>query len=70
MDFKFFFSPWHEDDAYTLPAGSVELPASTLDYFARLERIGITLSPDQGTLVVSDYKRFGELARVANIKEE
>jgi hypothetical protein len=47
MDFKFFFSPWHEDDAYTLPAGSVELPASTLDYFARLERIGIALSPEQ-----------------------
>jgi hypothetical protein len=32
MDFKFFFSPWHEDDAYTLPAGSAELPASTLNY--------------------------------------
>jgi hypothetical protein len=47
MDFKFFFSPWHEDDAYTLPAGSAELPASTLDYFARLERIGIRLSPEQ-----------------------
>jgi hypothetical protein len=47
MDFKFHFSPWHEEDAYTLPAGSVDLPASTIDYFARLERIGIRLTPDQ-----------------------
>jgi hypothetical protein len=47
MDFKFHFSPWHEDEAYRLAAGSVDIPASTLDYFARLERIGIALSPDQ-----------------------
>jgi hypothetical protein len=47
MDFKFHFSPWQEDEAYTLPAGSVDLPASYADYFARLARIGITLSPEQ-----------------------
>jgi hypothetical protein len=47
MDFKFHFSPWWEDEAYRLAAGSVDIPASTLDYFARLERIGIALSPDQ-----------------------
>src|SRR6195256_1067021 len=33
MDFKFHFSPWWEDEAYTLPAGSVDLPASYADYF-------------------------------------
>ena len=47
MDFKFHFSPWWEDEAYTLAAGSVDIPASYLDYFARLERLGITLSPQQ-----------------------
>jgi hypothetical protein len=47
MDFKFHFSPWHADDACTLPAGAVTIPASYLDYFARLERIGITLTADQ-----------------------
>ena len=44
MDFKFHFSPWHEDETYTLAAGSVDIPASYLDYFARLERIGVTLT--------------------------
>jgi hypothetical protein len=47
MDFKFHFSPWHGDEAYTLPGGSMDFPASYLDYFARLERIGIALTPDQ-----------------------
>ena len=47
MDFKFHFSPWWEDDAYALPAGSVDIPASYLDYFAKLERLGIKLAPDQ-----------------------
>src|SRR5581483_9343250 len=36
MDLKFHFSPWYEDEAYTLPAGSVDIPASYVDYFARL----------------------------------
>jgi hypothetical protein len=47
MDFKFHFSPWWEDEAYTLAAGSVDIPASYLDYFARLDRIGIKLTPHQ-----------------------
>jgi hypothetical protein len=47
MDFKFHFSPQHDDEAYGLAAGSVDLPASYFDYFARLERLGITLLPDQ-----------------------
>jgi hypothetical protein len=47
MDFKFHFSPWHADEAYTLPAGSVAIPASYHDYFAGLERLGIALTPDQ-----------------------
>src|SRR5258708_20831321 len=47
MDFKFHFSPWHEDEAYRLAAGSVDIPASYLDYFARLERLGIALTPGQ-----------------------
>jgi hypothetical protein len=47
MDFKFHFSPWHEDEAYVLPAGSVAIPATYRDYFARLERIGIALTPEQ-----------------------
>jgi hypothetical protein len=64
MDFKFFFSPWHEDDAYTLPAGSVELPASTLDYFARLERIGIALTPEQkGWYVKKAEQQQGDMKR-------
>jgi len=47
MDFKFHFSPWHEDEAYALPASSVDIPASYLDYFARLGGIGIRLTPAQ-----------------------
>jgi hypothetical protein len=47
MDFKFHFSPWHEDEANTLAGGPVDVPASYLDYFARLERIGITLTAEQ-----------------------
>jgi hypothetical protein len=47
MDFKFHFSPWWEDAAYALPAGSANVPASYLDYFARLGGLGIRLSPDQ-----------------------
>jgi hypothetical protein len=46
MDFKFHFSPWWEDEAYRLP-GVTELPATCLDYFARLERTGIALTADQ-----------------------
>jgi hypothetical protein len=47
MDFKFHFSPWHADEAYALPAGSVAIPGVYLDYFARLGGIGIRLSPEQ-----------------------
>jgi hypothetical protein len=47
MDFKFHFSPWHEDEAYALPAGSVAIPGAYLDYFARLGGLGIRLSPEQ-----------------------
>jgi hypothetical protein len=47
MDFKFHFSPWHEDEAYTLAAGSVDIPPSYLDYFARLKAIGIRLTRGQ-----------------------
>jgi hypothetical protein len=47
MDFKFHFSPWHDDEAYTLPAGSVDIPGSYLDYFARLRGLGIALTPGQ-----------------------
>src|SRR6202790_5549735 len=47
MDFKFHFSPWHEDEAYALPAGSVAIPATLFVYFARLGGLGIRLSPEQ-----------------------
>src|ERR1700737_2974567 len=47
MDFKFHFSPWYEDEAYTLAAGSVDIPPSYAEYFARLAQSGITLNPDQ-----------------------
>jgi hypothetical protein len=47
MDFKFHFSPWHEDDSYTLAPGSVEIPPDYATYFARLSGLGVTLSPAQ-----------------------
>src|SRR5882757_1632675 len=47
MDFKFHFSPWQEDEAYTLPAGSVAIPGAYLDHFARLGGLGIRLTPEQ-----------------------
>jgi len=47
MDFRFHFSPWFDDEAYALPAGSAAVPASCADYFARLARLGIALTPEQ-----------------------
>ena len=47
MDFKFHFSPWWEDAAYTLPAGMVEIPPSYAAYFDKLARLGIALTPQQ-----------------------
>jgi hypothetical protein len=48
MDFKFHFSAWYEDPAYTLPAATVEIPASYAAYFAKLKaNHGIVLHPDQ-----------------------
>jgi hypothetical protein len=47
MDFKFHFAPWHHDAAYALPAGTVEIPASYRDYFARLDGLGIALTAEQ-----------------------
>jgi hypothetical protein len=47
MDFKFHFAPWHQDESYALRAGAVEIPASYRNYFARLEDLGIALTPQQ-----------------------
>ncbi len=47
MDFKFHFSPWYEDDAYRLAAGSVDIPQSYAEYFGKLRGLGITLTPEQ-----------------------
>jgi hypothetical protein len=47
MDFKFHFAPWHADEAYRLPAGSVAIPAAYRAYFTRLEALGIVLSAEQ-----------------------
>ncbi len=47
MDFKFFFSPWHDDARYTMPAASVDIPESFQRYFRRLEGFGVKLTPDQ-----------------------
>jgi hypothetical protein len=47
MDFRFHFSPWHDDEAYALSAGSVDIPASYFDYFAGLERNGLALTAEQ-----------------------
>ena len=47
MDFKFHFSPWHEDERYTLDSTAVEITPSFVAYFDKLKRLGITLSPAQ-----------------------
>ncbi len=47
MDFRFHFSPWHEDESYTLPPESVPIPPSYAGYFGKLQGQGITLSPAQ-----------------------
>jgi hypothetical protein len=47
MDFKFHILPWHEDEAYVLAAGSVEIPPSYTEYFRKLNGLGINLTPDQ-----------------------
>jgi hypothetical protein len=46
MDFRFHFAPWFEEEAYRLPADAA-VPASYADYFGRLARLGIMLSPEQ-----------------------
>jgi hypothetical protein len=52
MDFKFHFSFWCEDEAYTFAAGSVDIPPSYLNYLAELEQIGIQLTPHQNACYV------------------
>jgi len=47
MDFKFHFSPWHDDPRYTLDPASVAIPPSFDAYFAKLARLGIALTPAQ-----------------------
>jgi hypothetical protein len=47
MDFRFHFAPWFEEEAYRLPAGSIAVPAPCADYFARLARLGNTLTGEQ-----------------------
>lgn len=47
MDFKFHFSPWYEDDAYRLEAGSVDIPPSYAEYFGKLRGLGVTLTAEQ-----------------------
>jgi hypothetical protein len=64
MDFKFHFSSWREDEAYTFAAGSVDIPPSYLDYFAKLERIGIELTPHQKAWYVKkDEQQQGDMKR-------
>jgi hypothetical protein len=40
------------DEAYTRPRGSVDIRASYLEYIARLNGVGIKLSPGQKTWCV------------------
>jgi hypothetical protein len=47
MDFKFHFSPWHDDERYALDPAGVAIPPSFEEYFAKLMRLGIVLSPAQ-----------------------
>jgi hypothetical protein len=47
IDFKFHFSPWHEDESYTLHKGTVEIPPSYAAYFGKLAGLGISLTPEQ-----------------------
>lgn len=47
MDFKFYFSPWWQDDAYRLDPAEVMVPVSYQEYFGRLAAMGIDLAPDQ-----------------------
>jgi hypothetical protein len=64
MDFRFHFAPWHEDEAYRLDAGPVDIPASYRDYFARLESLGITLSaPQKAWYVKKAEQQQGDMKR-------
>ncbi|MEW6645397.1 MAG: terminase [Pseudomonadota bacterium] len=47
MDFKFHFSPWWEDAAYTLPAASIEITPAFARYFDSLQAAGVALTADQ-----------------------
>jgi hypothetical protein len=47
MDFKFHFSPWWEDDTYTLAPGSVDIPQFYAEYFGKLKGHGVNLTPAQ-----------------------
>ena len=47
MDFKFHFSPWHDDDRYALDPAGIAIPPTFAAYFDKLARLGIALSPAQ-----------------------
>jgi hypothetical protein len=64
MDFKFHFAPWHADEAYALPAGSVAIPAAYRDYFTGLSGLGIALTgAQQAWYVKKAEQQQGDMKR-------
>lgn len=48
LDYRFFFFPWWQEQAYKLDSTTVPVPSDLQDYFSRLsENQKIELSPDQ-----------------------
>lgn len=64
MDFKFHFSPWHDDERYTLAPAGIEIPPSFNGYFDKLGRLGIALSPAQRAWYVKKAEQQqGDMSR-------
>lgn len=64
MDFKFHFSPWHDDERYTLAPAGIDIPSSFKGYFDKLGRLGIALSPaQQAWYVKKAEQQQGDMSR-------
>ena len=62
LDFKFHFYPWWADDGYVLD-GDVPVTSEDAEYFAKLEKDGISLSARQRAWYIKKAEQQGEKMR-------
>ncbi len=64
MDFKFHFSPWHDDERYALDPAGIAIPPSLAAYFDKLARLSVALTPAQRAWYVKKAEQQqGDMSR-------